>query len=293
MQCALDRKLGGRRLRPSPPPLVWKCGANSEIVVRERDLKLPWEQRPAIPGPLHQVPVKCLITQRGSKTVWEKGELHTFPDQELIPVVFSDSLLRDAERYPTTVQISYAGATAGKLVDLIKTLVPELAYPGLAKKFLIVFAAGGNNLCVGKSPEDLVEEVVGPLRELEEFCQNEGHQLCVAHVIPRPKEMCRRGGGNSLDERRRIVEAYLKVNHWIGLSNEGRGIKSLELSRFFHHGLEHRQGKRNRTRQRMESDGIKCPKIREARYSRDGVHLAPTGLHWVQDELYKYFERLM
>lgn len=289
---------GVRRVMPPPSQSAVKVvrpqGLKALTVVTIEDRLPTWQPRKEVLEIRERVPVKCIIQGKDKNLQWRRGDLHPYPGQTEVPLVVSDSLLKLMENHPTSIQLVRCGATAGQLVDLIIQMIPELSV-WQPKKFWVVFVGGGNDLCAGKlsvkSPKNIIEAVLDPMRKLQKFCTEGGHSLTIANLMPRPREMCRGKWENDEEGRQMMLGAYFALNEWIEKENEREGSPPLLLNKFFHHGPELRQRNR-RCRQRKEP-GIGCRKIRTGRFRRDGVHLAPKGLELVGGEIYKMLESRM
>lgn len=260
----------------------------------ERGIRPNWTQpSPVIvPPPIKSTPVICRINkQTNYQQSWEKGDLFFYPNQREIPLLISDSMCRDIERYPTALHIIRSGATLSQLANCLFNLVDDIA-AAMPFKLWIILVGGGNDLCVGNpaatSTKALVNSVSKVLNDIENFCQHKGMRLTIAHIMPRPREQGE-DTPNLKHERLIIAQAYMQLNEKIKARNEQTNETPLVLSRFLEHQPEESKDKKRQItyyRQRAyEETGQQ--KIRENKFAEDGVHLAGLGIIDIQRAIHK------
>ena len=100
------------QIREVPPPTT------ETISWSERDQNKPWKYTPDCIV-MTKVPVKCVMAGIGHLPVWEEGDLQIPPGCDVVPVIISDSMLKEVARHPRAIMIVRCGGTTNELVDCV------------------------------------------------------------------------------------------------------------------------------------------------------------------------------
>ena len=219
---------------------------------------------------------------RGHPEVWERGDLYYYPGQLMVPLILSDSMLRDMARLPTAIKMLRGGATMQQLVVCAKAAVEALSV-WQVKPVWVILVGGGNNIDSryphAEDGQRVFEEIKTSLEDLRDYLSSHGHYLTVSTIIPRPREMSS-SSLNSLSLRKILVDTYLRVNEFIEGFNADNNATPLLLHKFLHYEaemvLEKKRPKERKMyerkfqwRARMDMlTGMR--KIRGGRFQRDG-----------------------
>ena len=201
----------------------------------------------------------------------------------MVPLIISDSMLKEVARHPRAIMIVRCGGTTKELVDCVAQQIQELRN-WVPAKLWIIYSGGGNDLCAevaaAHSRDSLTAMVTGHLERLDRLCDANQCLLTLAHVMPRPKEQDT-SSRNPLVVRQLLWDSMSSINLWIERRNRGNGSFPLKLSRFLEYGQQGRRGRFYETGQ---------PKIRCTRFREDRVHLRGRGIIDIQDALFNLIE---